>query len=246
MRVFCLLLLLALPAAASEEDADAYCSYARSVAASQDALLFIPSLFLDYGVVNGNDVDTGAGGIPSGPPLERLTIGARWSLMGIGRGIVDLKRAAADCERYRAESGLARFLVDNREQASPAALDARLAVLRQALPRAQEIVRSLRGAVDRAHATVEEMQAAQLHLDEREGALLSAETLRAGLPAGRATLPPPSQLLEEHRRADAEVERWEGRQRILAAFDVTLRGGYDRFFGQRDVNPGFVVLSLSL
>src|SRR5437016_5304900 len=183
MRVLCLLLALAAPAGADEEDADAYCRFTRSVSASQDALLFIPSLFLDYGVVNGNDVTSGAGGLTAGPPLERLTIGARWSLLGIGRGIVDLKRAGADCERYRAASGLARFLVDNREQVSPAALDARLAVLRQALPRAQEIVRNLRASVDRAHATVEELQAAQLHLDELEGALTQAETSRAGIPA---------------------------------------------------------------
>jgi hypothetical protein len=246
MRIFCLLLTLAAPAFADEEDADAYCRYARSVAASQDSLLFIPSLFLDYGVVNGNDITSGAGGLTAGPPLERLTVGARWSLMGIGRGIVDLKRAAADCERYRAASGLARFLVDNREQASPAALDARLAVLRQALPRAQEIVRSLRASVERAHATVEELQAAQLHLDELEGALVQSETMRAGLPAARSSLPPPQQLLDDHRRADADVTRWESRQRILSAFDLSVRGGYDRFFGQRDVNPGFVVLSLSV
>src|SRR3954469_21335852 len=132
MRVFCLFLLLAIPALADEEDADAYCRLQRSVAASQDSLLFIPSLFLDYGVVNGNDVTTGAGGLTAGPPLERLTIGARWSLMGIGRGIVDKQRASADCDRYRAASGLSRFVVDNREQVSPAALEARLAVLRQA------------------------------------------------------------------------------------------------------------------
>src|SRR5438105_15337324 len=115
MRVLCLLLALMAPAGADEpkdvSDADAYCRFTRSVGASQDALLFIPSLFLDYGVVNGNDVTSGAGGLTAGPPLERLTIGARWSLMGIGRGIVDLKRASADCERYRAASGLARFLV---------------------------------------------------------------------------------------------------------------------------------------
>src|SRR5579859_685500 len=104
MRMFCLACLLAFPVAADEIDADAYCRYARSVAASQDSLLFIPSLFLDYGVVNGNDVTTGAGGVTSGPPLERLTIGARWSLLGVGRGIVDLRRAAADCQRYRAAS----------------------------------------------------------------------------------------------------------------------------------------------
>lgn len=246
MRLLALCLLLAAPVAAEEADAEPYCSYVRAVSNSQGALLFFPSLFMDYGEVNGNDITTGAGGITSGPPLDCLTIGVRWSLVGIGRGVVDWQRASADCQRYRAESSLARFLVDNREQTSPAALDARLSVLRQALPHAQEIVKNLHGAVERAHATVEELQAAELHLEELQSAVLQAETLRAGLPAQRAPLLPPHQLLEEHRRADAEVFRYESRQRILSAFDVSLRGGYDRFFGQRDVNPGFVVLSLSL
>jgi hypothetical protein len=246
MRFFLALLFLAAPARADEEDADAYCTFARAVANSESALLFFPQFFLDYGVVNGGDVTTGAGGLTSGPPAERLTFGARWSLLGIVRGVVDKQHANSDCERYRAASGLARFLVDNREQVSPAALDAQMIVLRQALPRAQEIVRNLRTAVDRAHATVEELQSAQTHLDELQNSLQTAETLRAGIPAGRAALPTPAQLLEKHRAADAEMGRYEARQRMLQAFDVSLRGGYDRIFGLRDVDPGFIVLSFAV
>src|SRR5262249_46350230 len=33
---------------------------------------------------------------------------------------------------------------------------------------------------------------------------------------------------------------------LFVVFDISLCVGYDRFFGQRDVDPGFVVLSLSL
>jgi hypothetical protein len=40
--------------------------------------------------------------------------------------------------------------------------------------------------------------------------------------------------------------KYESRIRYTEAFDVSLRGGYDRFFGLRDVNPGFVVVSLTL
>ena len=149
---------------------EAYCTYTESVAKSQSALLLSPQLFLDYGIVNGNDVTTGAGGVTSAPPTERLTFGARYSLVaGLVRGVVNRQRAAADCERYRAESGLSRFLVENREQVSPAALDAKLAVLRAALPRAQEVLRNLRGSVERAHATVEELQATQVRVDDARG-----------------------------------------------------------------------------
>src|SRR5438094_9039505 len=121
MRWLGVLLLIAAPVSADEEDADAYCTFAKAVANSESALDFFPSLFLDYGVVNGNDVTTGAGGINAGPPTERLTFGARWSLIGIARGVVNKQRASADCDRYRAASGAARFLVDNRAPISPAA-----------------------------------------------------------------------------------------------------------------------------
>jgi hypothetical protein len=225
---------------------DAYCTYTTSVAKSESALLFAPQLFLDYGVVNGNDVTTGAGGVTSAPATERLTFGARYSLVaGLVRGVVNRQRATADCERYRAESGLARFLVENREQVSPAALDAKLAVLRAAVPRAQELLRTLRGSVERAHATVEELEATQVRVDDLEAALAQAETLRAGLPA-HSTLPSPAELLGRHRAADAEVQKYEARLRLTEAFDVSVRGGYDRFFGLRDQLPLFGVISLTI
>jgi hypothetical protein len=251
---FCSALLVtaavAMPAAADEADytgdSEAYCTYARGVANSESSLLFVPQIFFDYGVVNGNDVSTGAGGVTSAPPTQRLTFGARYSLMGVYRGITNQQRAGADCDRYRAASGLARFLVENREQVSPAALDAKLAVLRAALPKAQEIARSLRGAVERARATVEELQATQVRVDELATATLEAETQRAGLPPARASLPSPSALLRQHREADAEVMKYEGRLRMAQAFDVSVRGGYDRFFGLRDDLPLFGVISLTI
>ena len=228
------------------EDGDAYCTFAQAVARSQSALLFAPQIFFEYGVVNGNDVTTGAGGTTSAPPTERLTFGARYSLVaGLVRGVVNRQRASADCDRYRASSGLARFLVENREQVSPAALDAKLAVLRAALPKAQEALRALHASVEHARATVEELEATQLRVDELEAALMQSETLRAGLPA-RTTLPAPSELLRRHRAADEEVQKYEGRLRLTEAFDISVRGGYDRFFGLRDDLPLFGVISLTI
>ncbi len=254
MRLLCVIIALA-PAIASAQatdgadyaDAgDAYCTYAQSVARSESALLFSPQIFLDYGVVNGNDVTTGAGGLTSAPPTERLTFGARYSLIaGLVRGVVNRQRASADCERYRAESGLARFLVENREQVSAAALDAKLAVLRAALPKAEQVLHTLHASVERAHATVEELEATQVRVDDLEASLMQAETLRAGLPAHTA-LPPPAELLRRHRAADEEVQKYEGRLRLTEAFDISVRGGYDRFFGLRDELPLFGVISLTI
>jgi len=242
-------ILVAATAARAGEYADveeAYCTYAESVAKSESALLLSPQFFLDYGIVNGNDVTTGAGGLTSAPPTERLTFGLRYSLVaGLVRGVVDRQRATADCERYRAASGLSRFLVENREQVSPAALDAKLAILRAALPRAQEVLRNLRASVERAHATVEELEATQVRVDDLEASVTQAETLRAGLPS-RSTLPAPEELLRRHREADAEVGKHEARLRLTEAFDIQVRGGYDRFFGLRDDLPLFGVVSLTI
>jgi hypothetical protein len=227
------------------DDGDAYCLFTRSQAKADSALLFSPQIFLDYGVVNGNDVSTGAGGITTSNATQRLTLGARFSLMGMARGIVIKQRAERDCERYHAQSGLARFLVENREQVSPAALDARLAVLRGALPKAREILRDLKRSVERARATVEELGAAQLRVDDIETQAATAEALGARLPS-RSSVTGPSQLLEKHRAADAEVGKYEARLRLLTAVDVSVRGGYDRFFGLRDDLPLFGVISLTI
>lgn len=253
MRSWAFILALLVPAAASAqaatddvgEDAEAYCGANIGIAKSESALLFSPQIFLDYGVVNGNDASTGTGGVTSLPPTQRLTIGARYSLVGLYKGVANRQRASADCTRHRAAAGLARFLVENREQLSPGALDAKLAVLRAALPKAHDIVRSLRGQVERQHATADELQATELRADDLNAQLAEAEAQRAGLPS-RSTLPSPRALLEQHRQADVELGRHEAHLRQAEAFDVTIRGGYDRFFGLRDVVPLFAVVSLTI
>ncbi|HEX4462450.1 MAG TPA: hypothetical protein VIA18_30945, partial [Polyangia bacterium] len=151
----------------------------------------------------------------------------------------------ADCQRHRAAAGLARFLVENREQLSPNALDAKLAVLRAAMPKAHDIVRALKGQVEHQHATADELEATELRADDLNAQLAEAEALRAGLPA-RSSLPSPRVLLEQHRQADVELARDEAHLRQAEAFDVSVRGGYDRFFGLRDVVPLFGVISLTI
>src|SRR5438105_1552956 len=96
------------------DDAVAYCSWTDAVARSESALTFSPQLFVDYGVVNGNDAGVGLGASTVGP-THRLTAGARFSLFGVWRGLALRQRASVDCRRYAAESGLARLVLENRE-----------------------------------------------------------------------------------------------------------------------------------
>lgn len=228
------------------DDASAYCTLTRALAASESALLLSPQLFLDSGIVNANDAASSSGGASASSPVERLTFGLRYSFGNLYRGVVDRQRADADCRRQRAASGLGHFLVENREQASPAALDAKLAVLRSALPRALETTRALRNAVERGHANLEELQACEARLDELEAELAAAEVSRGGVPSSRSVDLPPDELLAQHRRADAEVATYESRLRQSRALDVALRGGYDRFFSARDDLPLFVALNVTI
>lgn len=226
-------------------DAEAHCDASTAATRSSSAIQMAPQIFLDYGVVNGNDATTGAGGIVSLPPTQRLTFGLRYSFSQLFQGVSDRQRAAAECNRYRAAAGLARFVVENREQLSPAALDAKIQVLKQALPKAEEIVRGLRSAVEHQHATADELEATQLRFDDFQSEIVTAEALKAGLPP-RAQLETPDALIKQHRDADAEVGRLEARLRQAQAWDVQIRGGYDQFFGLRDTLPLFGVISLTV
>jgi hypothetical protein len=228
----------------SDEHA-AYCSFVGAVARSESAVLLSPQLFLDYGWVNGNDVlNSGTMGVSTLPATQRLTAGLRYSFSGLLQGLITRERARAECERYHAASTLARFVVDNREGVSPAALEAKLAVLRPAAERARQIVATTRAAVERSRATIEELSAVELRFDELTGAIGEAEALRAGLPA-RSQLPAPQTLLLRDLAATAEVERYEGRLRWVRGFDVSVRGGYDQVFGVRNDLPLFAVVSLT-
>jgi hypothetical protein len=236
------------PAAAGDlgEDANAYCSFVGSVARSESALLLSPQLFVDYGWVNGSDATTsGTSGVTTLPPSQRLTAGVRYSLVGLLDGVTLRQRARAECRRYRAVSALRRFLVENREQVSPASLDARLAVLHGAAATARDLVAATRAAFARSRATVDELHAAELQEAQLEALTAEAEAQRAGL-AGRTALPPPATLLQCHRDAEDDVERYDAQLRQIRAFDLTVRGGYDRVFGLRDQLPLFAVLSLTI
>jgi hypothetical protein len=249
LKLLVLMLTASTAWAASDlaEDGAAYCAFVGGVARSESALQLSPQIFLDYGWVNGNDAaaNSSTSGPSTLPASQRLTIGLRYSVVGLYQGLTVRQRAHAECDRYRAQSSLARFLVENREQVSPASLQAKLAHLRAQLPRAREIVRATRAALERSRATVEELHASELQLAELETLTAETESLRAGLP-GRTALPSPGDLITKYQLATEEVERIDAHLRRSRAFDVSLRGGYDQIFGIRDNLPLFAVVSLTV
>jgi hypothetical protein len=226
-------------------DAEAYCAYVDATAGSQEALLVSPQVFGSYGIVNGNDAASATGdGAASLPPTQRLTVGLRYSVTGLVQGIATRDRAHAECERYTVESDLHRFVQANREIATAAAVRAQLGVLRDALAKGKDLVQRARASVERGQGTLQDLQAVEGRYDDLSQKLATAEELLAGLPE-RAAVAAPAALLQRRDAAERKVESADGALRRLAAFDLSVRGGYDRFFGTRDNLPLFAVVSLT-
>lgn len=242
-------LAAAAPVAAAErvardDDADGYCQMIDGVARSRSALMMAPELFVSFGVVNGNDAYSV--GVDTMPPSARLTGGVRYSLMGLYQGAVTRHQAAAGCAQYRAVSQLHRFVQAYHDGLSAAALRARLAVLEQAIPQAEQILGSIRSDVASTQATIDELNATQLRVDALQG--LRAQT-RADLDSLSTRAQPPAgsiaTVLTARDRAEASLADEEAKLRRSNGWDIIFRAGYDQVFGIRDHVPLFGVVSLS-
>jgi hypothetical protein len=236
---------LAAPAwAQSREDAAAYCQYVTGVADSDRALDMSPTLFGTGGVVSGQDVSPGGSLLG---PTTRVIAGASYSLAGLYRGIQMRSVAEAECARYRAVSELHAFLESNKEGLTGPSLEAKLRVLEEAIPAAEQMMASARTALAQSHATVEQVNALAVRVD---GLRAMAAQTRADRDAlARAPQPPArpiEDVMREHGDAEAEVERREARVRASRAWDVSVRGGYDRTFGtSASYTPVFALVTIT-
>jgi len=228
----------------AESDADAYCTFAGSVATSQSALLYSPQLYVAVGYINGDDGVTGA--VTAASSRTRLTVGLRYSMSELYQGAMNSARAKSDCARYRVTSQLNAFLESTRELESQAALAAKIGALEADLPHAAEIMAAARLAARDGRSTVEQLNATQLRVDALEASLAEARQARAV--AAQRPAPPTTSIAFLQRSRDAEeraFEGYEGRLRRTQAWDVVLRGGYDRLFGVRDQVPLFGIALVS-
>lgn len=234
------------PASSDRIDVDAthYCDWVRSAAASQSAPLLAPSLFVSGGVVGGPDAGVGSSALP---PTGRVTAGASYSVSGLFRGLATVDRADADCALYRSEAVIRSFVQGYRDGESRAALAAALAVYQEAEPKALETFQRVRAAAAAGRATAVEVTEAEVRLDELRSRSARARRQLDAL-AKRAT-PSPAELaaaLASQPAREADVERELARVRKATAWDLSVRGGYDRFFGVRDHVPLFATATLTV
>jgi hypothetical protein len=227
-----------------ETDAKSYCAWVRAAAASESAPMVAPALFVGGGIVGGPDAGDGASSLP---PTKRITAGASYSVSGLLRGLATSDRADADCELYRQEAVIRAFVQAYRDGESKSALEASLAVYRAAEPKAAEMFERIRAAASAGRATTVELTEAELRLDDLRTRFARN---RAQLDAlEKKSVPSPkdlAQALASRPAREADVEREAARIRRSTAWDLGVRGGYDRFFGVRDHVPLFATATLTI
>ncbi|MGZ3458278.1 MAG: hypothetical protein ACXU86_07175 [Archangium sp.] len=230
---------------AGEARAPGYCAFVRGVGDAESAVLLAPDVFASVGVVNAGEAG-GSDGVPLGKPTPRLTAGLDYDFVGLYRGLAMRRRAEAECERYRALSGLQAAVKRGGDVGAEAALAARAQVLETALPQAEQLLAALRDDVKEGRATVEELNALQLRLDELRALAHETEKERERL----AALPhsaerPLSSLLQELRAADDRVEGESAALRSASGWRVRLRGGYDELLHVKQEVPLFGMLTVT-
>jgi hypothetical protein len=233
-------LLLAAPPALLEEPG---CALAAA-SAEAEAPLFAPELFARFGMMNAGEA-AGAGE-PWGSPTWRLTAGVELGLAKLRRALAVRSQARAECRRDQLETQLRAALAAGEDIGRAAALEARAAVLAAALPEAERITATVAAAVHDQRATLDELDAARLRLDGLRALAAESAAARAALADDRAAregaLPA---LVAAWRAADDGAARAERAVRDARAWDVALRGGYDRVFDERRDVPLFAMLSLT-
>lgn len=225
------------------DDGEAYCRFAEGVAQSEAALLRAPEVFASVGHFStvGTSLEPAAG-----VQTTRILAGLRYDLARLVRGNLLVRRARAECERYRAMARLEGVLRDGQGATLAPALATKIAILRNRLPNLMQRMDGLQNDVAAARATVEDLHSFRIRVDELRDAIAAAELQLAqgkGRPMGaEASL---SELLDAYWEADREVERVEGELRRAHAFGLELKGGYEELLTVEQGVPLFGIVTLS-
>ena len=219
--------------ASSERDAATYCEFVKGTADSQALATMLPTAFVTGGVVSGEDLTgTPQTGFTLLGPSWRIIAGGSYSISGLYRGLSLRAGAEAECRRHKSISQLFAFLESNHDGMTRAALGAKLLVLDEALPHADELLGSARAQLMQSRLSVEQLEALQVKVESLR--TLAAET-RAALGALARTPAPPTEpindVLRERDEAEADAERYDARVRVSQAWDVNFKGGYDQTYG---------------
>jgi hypothetical protein len=181
-------------------------------------------------------------------PSWRLVLGGSYSISGLYRGLSLRAGAEAECRRHKAISQLFSFLESTRDGVTRGSLAAKLSVLDDALPHADDLLKLARSQMLQSRLSVEQLEALQVRVESLRN--LAAQT-RAALGALAHAPAPPTQpirdVLQQRDDAEADAERYEARVRVSQAWDINFKGGYDQTFGSGFAYiPVFALLNLNV
>jgi hypothetical protein len=219
-----------------------------AVAASEGALLRAPWLFSSLGTLRGAGA-LDAEAIVAADRERELTLrfqaGLGFSPTRFHRaGLLDAQ-AQAECERRGAEEDI-RALGTSAGGMTRTALGAKIAVLREALPKAEGLAQRSLDELDASRTTLQEHHALELRVDEIRQRLATAELDLAALPEAEELTGDARDPFERLRRWSAEEQAVASQLRRAEALSLTLRGGYDELVGVPQQLPIFGSISLEL
>lgn len=236
--------------AADENVIAAYCRYTEAIADSNRALAASPWLFgnagtlpASRGAVPGEAVDA----TELGTPRLRVQAGVGLSPTRILRSASAQSLARLECRRYAVNAKMRRMLdlvMSDIDHVGPAPLLEKARVLREALTYGHNLNDSFRQRLEASVATLDDYRKLLMKLSELEQQLRITEDELARQPARVPYGESWAALRAESERVAAETARVDGSVRKSQAFEVVIRGGYDRIFGVEQRVPVFASATL--
>lgn len=233
------------PGAAAASDRgrdDGYCDWLLGVADAEAALLTAPSIFGHGGLVNATSSETG--NEASGQEVTtRVSVGLQYDFIDLWRGGLVRDRGEAECRLHVATRRLQAALDARPRIAAREPLEARMAILTDAIPTGAALISEIEADLTRQVTTVEELYAARLRQSALRDQLAAA---RAELDRLATHPAPPAgalrDLLAAHRAADEAVQAQQAALRTAQAWALEVRGGLDQVFGVSQELPAFALI----
>ena len=238
VSLVCLVTLVSHASAATLSDLThetlVYCDYLSLRASADGALLLWPQLFLTAGMLNDVSPESGI----DAQLHPRLLVGVTYSAAAALRGTLLHAQAAHACAHYGDLALLHRFTQSNQAGTSKDGLRAKLQVLEQALIQAHHDAEVVHAAIVQAQATLDDDQLAQRRLDALYAAIhATRQALQTAPESFVAT--DIAKVLARLPDLAAQLEADASSVRRTQAWDISVRGGYDRVFGVQNRVPVF-------
>jgi hypothetical protein len=214
---------------------DGYCDFVEGTASANAATLASPELFSQFGYIEQpafaiTPTDTGNN--------LRALGGVRWSITNLLVSRTVKSVARAECRKHRAQLQL-----QGRENgvlglAAGRALAAKLEVYEEAAAEAERILTEAQSELDNRRLTAPEAFATRMRVEDLRSAAAQTRMDLAAIPP-QDPAKPITQAATDYAEADAALEHAQGHLRSLAAYDVSVRGGADRFLEGPDARTNY-------